>query len=194
MSDLKALVADIVGSYLTHNKLPLDQIPELIGQTHAALASAADGKPAEVLADDKPKPTAAQIRKSITDDKISCLICGQGFQSLKRHLNSAHGMEPGEYRAALGLRPDYPTVAPAYALRRSEYAKSIGLGRGGARRKAAPAAPALSPPDTPKATKAAPKKPAKPKAPAATAADRPRIKPATARPAGAIDPAADTFE
>jgi predicted transcriptional regulator len=71
-----------------------DQIPGLLGQTHAALAGAAEGKPAEAVADDTPNPKAAQIRKSITDDRISCLICGQGLQSLKRHLSSAHGMEP----------------------------------------------------------------------------------------------------
>jgi predicted transcriptional regulator len=209
MSDLKALVADIVGSYLTHNKLAPDQVPALIGDTYAALVAAVDGKPAEIAADAAPKPTAAQIRKSVTDDQISCLICGRGFRSMKRHIGAAHGMSPGEYRAALGLKSNYPIVAPAYAQHRSDYAKSIGLGRSA---KAGPgpatSAPALAeapkttaapkaaaPPKASKAAKPAPKKPAKSRRTAATAADRPPIKPAVAaRSPGAIDPASDSFE
>jgi predicted transcriptional regulator len=213
MSDLKALVADIVGSYLTHNKLAPDQVPALIGDTYAALVGAVDGKPAEAAADDARKPTAAQIRKSVTDDQITCLICGQGFKSMKRHLSAAHGMSPIGYRTALGLKSDYPTVAPAYAQHRSDYAKSIGLGRGGKGGSPAPVAPApaaapvpaeapkaavskaAKPPKAPKAAKSAPKTPAKAKRTAATAADRPPIKPAVAaRPPGAIDPASDSFE
>ena len=38
-------------------------------------------------------------------------------------------MTPAEYRARWGLPTDYPMVAPAYAAKRSELAKSIGLGR-----------------------------------------------------------------
>ena len=204
MSDLKALVADIVGSYLTHNRLAPDQVPALIGDTYAALVGAVGGKPTDALADDTRKPTAAQIRKSVTEDRISCLICGQGFQSMKRHLSGAHGMEPSQYRAFLGLTSDYPTVAPAYALRRSEYAKSIGLGRGGKRGPGPPAPPPAEAPkaaSTPKAsaasraTKPAPKNPVKPAGPAATAADRPPIRPAVAAlPPGAVDPATDSFD
>jgi predicted transcriptional regulator len=38
-------------------------------------------------------------------------------------------MTPEEYRAKWGLPPDYPMVAPNYAKRRSELAKSLGLGQ-----------------------------------------------------------------
>ena len=49
-------------------------------------------------------------------------------------------MTPAEYRRRWGLPSDYPMVAPAYATRRSEFAKQIGLGRGVRRQKtAAPA-------------------------------------------------------
>jgi predicted transcriptional regulator len=46
----------------------------------------------------------------------------------KRHLQSAHGLTPEAYRARWDLPPNYPMVAPDYAERRSELAKSIGLG------------------------------------------------------------------
>ena len=47
---------------------------------------------------------------------------------LKRHLMTAYGMTPEEYRAKWGLKPDYPMVAPSYARKRQELAMKIGLG------------------------------------------------------------------
>jgi predicted transcriptional regulator len=48
---------------------------------------------------------------------------------LKRHLTSAHNLTPVDYRERWKLPPDYPLVAPSYAARRSDLAKSIGLGK-----------------------------------------------------------------
>ena len=67
------------------------------------------------------------IKKSLTDDYLVSLEDGKQCQSLKRHL-SKRGLTPQEYRAKWGLAADYPMVAPAYARKRSELAKSIGLG------------------------------------------------------------------
>ena len=47
---------------------------------------------------------------------------------LRRHLKSAYGMTPEQYRERWNLRPDYPMVAPKYAEQRSALAKKIGLG------------------------------------------------------------------
>jgi predicted transcriptional regulator len=47
---------------------------------------------------------------------------------LKRHLKTAYGMTPDQYRERWGLPPDYPMVAPNYASHRSSLAKRIGLG------------------------------------------------------------------
>jgi predicted transcriptional regulator len=49
--------------------------------------------------------------------------------TLKRHLRTAHGLTPEEYRARWGLAWDYPMVAPNYSEKRSAFARSIGLGR-----------------------------------------------------------------
>ena len=49
---------------------------------------------------------------------------------LKRYLRSRYDMSPEDYRRKWNLAADYPMVAPAYANRRSEFAKSIGLGKG----------------------------------------------------------------
>lgn len=69
------------------------------------------------------------IRKSIIADFIICLDDGKKFKSLKRHLRTAHGLSPDQYRTKWGLPSDYPMVAPNYAAARSALAKSSGLGQ-----------------------------------------------------------------
>src|SRR3954454_14553955 len=72
---------------------------------------------------------AVPIRRSVTAEYIVCLEDGRKLKMLKRHLRSTYGMTPDEYRAKWNLPTDYPMVAPAYAEKRSEFAKAIGLGR-----------------------------------------------------------------
>jgi predicted transcriptional regulator len=48
---------------------------------------------------------------------------------LKRHLKTAYGMTPEQYREKWHLSPDYPMVAPNYVRLRSEFAKRAGLGK-----------------------------------------------------------------
>jgi predicted transcriptional regulator len=110
------------------------ELPALIESVHAALAKAASGKAEESAALQAP---AVPVRKSITPDSMICLEDGLKFKSLKRHLRTAHGMTPEQYRAKWNLPSDYPMVAPNYAKTRSELAKGIGLGR--RRRKSRPA-------------------------------------------------------
>jgi predicted transcriptional regulator len=69
------------------------------------------------------------VKKSITPEAVTCLICAGKFKSLKRHLQATHQLAPREYRDAFKLKSDYPLVAPAYAARRSDLAKALGLGR-----------------------------------------------------------------
>jgi predicted transcriptional regulator len=69
------------------------------------------------------------IRRLATDDYIICLEDGKQLKMLKRHLMTAYGMTPEQYRAKWGLRHDYPMVAPNYAAMRQELAKKIVLGR-----------------------------------------------------------------
>jgi len=69
------------------------------------------------------------LKQSVTDDYIVCLEDGKKLKMLKRHLMTAYGMTPEQYRAKWGLTYDYPMVAPGYRLLRQEVAKSSGLGR-----------------------------------------------------------------
>jgi predicted transcriptional regulator len=96
---------------------------------HQALASLGEPvAPIAVLAE-RAKP-AVPISKSVQNDFIVCLEDGKKLKMLKRYLRAQYDLSPEEYRRKWGLPPDYPMVAPAYAVRRSEFAKQIGLGRG----------------------------------------------------------------
>ena len=67
------------------------------------------------------------IRRSVTPDYLISLEDGKQYQSLKRHLTRL-GLTPEQYREKWGLPRDYPMVAPNYSARRSELARSFGLG------------------------------------------------------------------
>ncbi len=122
----KELVAEIVAAFVSHNSLPVAELPGLIASVDAALRGLVGSVP---IAADTEKPTpAVPIKKSITPDYLICLDDGMKFQSLKRHLATL-GMTPDEYRAKWGLPESYPMVAANYAAKRSELAKGMGLGQ-----------------------------------------------------------------
>jgi predicted transcriptional regulator len=76
----------------------------------------------------RPKLTASLPKEnSVKPDYVTCLEDAKKFKNLERHLKSLD-MTPNQYRAKWGLRHDCPMVAPAYAAKRSELAKSMGLG------------------------------------------------------------------
>ena len=130
--DLLVYSADIVAAFVAQNKISPEQLPEIIRSVHQALATIGGAAPAEPATPQKP---AVPINRSVTDDYIVCLEDGAKLKMLKRYLRSRYGMSPEDYRRTWGLPPDYPMVAPAYAARRSDFAKQIGLGRGVRRRK-----------------------------------------------------------
>jgi predicted transcriptional regulator len=124
-SDKTSLSAEIVAAYVSHNSVPTGGLPALIESVHGALtnlgAAAATPEP-------EPLVPAVSIRKSITHEYLVCLDDGKKFKSLRRHL-AGLGMTPEQYRIKWKLPSDYPMTAPAYATKRSEIAKKLGLGQ-----------------------------------------------------------------
>ena len=130
--DLLRLGAGIVAAYVSRNAVTPDAVPDIIRTVHHALTQL-NGDPAPAQPEERPKP-AVQIGRSVQHDYIVCLEDGKRLKMLKRYLRSRYNMSPDGYRRRWGLAPDYPMVAPAYAARRSDFAKKIGLGRGVRRR------------------------------------------------------------
>ena len=124
-SELLSLTSSIVEAHVSNNSVPTAELPGLIREVYQTLSSV-DG-PSE--APEAKLSPAVPVKKSVAQDHIVCLECGKSGKVLKRHINSAHGLSPDEYREKWGLPRDYPMVAPNYSKLRSKRAKQIGLGR-----------------------------------------------------------------
>jgi predicted transcriptional regulator len=126
------LTANIVSAYVSNNVTPASELPALISQIHGALVRVSAGQ-VEVAAE--PAKPAVPVKKSMTSEYLVCLEDGKKFKSLKRHLRTQYNMTPEQYREKWGLPPDYPMVAPSYAVARSQLAKKMGLGQQRRRRR-----------------------------------------------------------
>ncbi|MBX3485518.1 MucR family transcriptional regulator [Phenylobacterium sp.] len=126
--ELLRLGAGIVSAYVGRHEIAVDALPDVIRTVHQAL-TALTAASAAARAEERPKP-AVPIGRSVQHDYIVCLEDGKRLKLLKRYLRSHYNLSPDEYRRRWGLPADYPMVAPAYAARRSDFAKQIGLGLG----------------------------------------------------------------
>jgi predicted transcriptional regulator len=131
-ADCVAMAVRIVTAYLTKNSLSPEEVPGLLRDIHVALrdASSNGGSPPR---NDTP---AVPVKRSVTADRVVCLVCGIELQSLKRHLGSRHDLTPEAYRARFRLAHEHPIVAPNYSQTRSRLAVRSGLGRKVAGRRA----------------------------------------------------------
>lgn len=124
-AELIALTTQVVSAHVGNNAVSPADVPALIKAVHDALVESSGTKFQE-----EPAPTpAVPIKKSVQPDHLVCLEDGKKHKMLRRHLLTAHGMTPDEYRERWGLGRDYPMVAPNYAQQRSELATRIGLGK-----------------------------------------------------------------
>ena len=127
---LLQMATTIVAAHVSKSSVPAADIPRLISDIYQALSGLAGGRlPAAGRAD-----SAVPVKKSVTPDHIICLECGRKQKMLKRHIRTAYGLSPEQYRERWELPADYPMVAANYSKKRSSLARQIGLGTGGRRR------------------------------------------------------------
>lgn len=124
-STLLELTANVVSNHVSNNNVDAKEIPGLIREVYKTLQTL-DGNGA--APNSKLRP-AVPVQDSIKPDYIVCLEDGKRLKMLKRYLRTKYGMSPEDYKRRWGLPPDYPLVAPNYAQKRQELAKSIGLGK-----------------------------------------------------------------
>ena len=122
-AELLELTTKIAAAHVASNPIAVTDVPGLIATVHQALATLGPEEAAP-----RPEP-AVPIKQSVKPEYIVCLEDGKKQKMLKRHLKTAHGMTPTEYRERWGLPRDYPLVSPNYTKQRSQLAKKIGLGR-----------------------------------------------------------------
>ena len=52
---------------------------------------------------DTPFQTMAEVDEYLSGNTIECLICGESFQRLNRHLQYVHNIAPDDYRRRFGI-------------------------------------------------------------------------------------------
>ena len=124
-TDLLELTANVVANHLSNNNVDAKDIPALIREVYKTMETL-NGNGASLSPTVQP---AVPIEESITPDYIICLEDGKRLKMMKRYLRTKYNLSPEDYRRRWGLPPDYPLVAPKYAQKRQELAKSIGLGK-----------------------------------------------------------------
>lgn len=128
--DTLSIVAQVVSAHVSNNNLRPPDLAGLIDGIHTAFTNLG-GTPT-------PEPSAASpavsVKKSVKADHLVCLEDGKAFKSLKRHLATAHGLTPTEYRQKWNLAATYPMVAATYSEARPAMAKANGPGRPKARK------------------------------------------------------------
>ncbi|NEU14986.1 MucR family transcriptional regulator [Methylobacterium sp. BTF04] len=127
-SDRLTLAVDLIMAYVCNNSVPASELLTLIANVHAALLGLTGG--ISVVAKPTEKLTPAQVKKSITADGLISFEDGKLYKTLRRHLTT-RGLTPLAYREKYGLPSDYPMVSAAYSAKRSELARSLGLGKMG---------------------------------------------------------------
>lgn len=131
---LLQMTADIVASHASMNELSqLDLLGEItmVFKRLTELAGGLEGEeaPVEVAPSSQAEPMkpAVPLEAAFAADKVFCMVCGQGMKTLKRHLSTAHGMKPGQYRKAFGVPAGTALVAKNYSEARKKMAADLKL-------------------------------------------------------------------
>jgi predicted transcriptional regulator len=134
-NEIMECTVGLAAAFLANNEVGADELPAVLKKAFSAIVEVA--REAGSARNRSSLTPFVPIEESIHEDYIICLEDGKKLQMLKRHLNTSYNMTVAQYKEKWGLPSDYPVVAPGYAKKRSEIAKSAGLGKTGHRRRSA---------------------------------------------------------
>jgi len=138
MATLLEMVAEIVASHASTTTMTKEELVTELAAVHQALAALEKGEaiPTEV-SEETPAAPAISRKKAFGKEKVICMVCGKEMKTLARHLKTAHGMKPGEYRKQFDIPRTQPLAARAYSESRRQMAIDRGLGDNLAKARAA---------------------------------------------------------
>jgi predicted transcriptional regulator len=124
------MAADIVSAHASVNEMTTEQLLGELQSVYQKLLSLAGGEvedlPAVAGSVERMEP-AMPVDKAFGTDKVYCLVCGKAFTTLKKHLSTAHGLDPKGYRKAFGIPSATPLVARNYSESKKKMAQKLGL-------------------------------------------------------------------
>ena len=104
-----------------------DELIAEIASVYQALAALEKGEVVTAEAAPEEAGPAVSKKKAFGKDKVFCMICGKGFKTLTRHLNTAHGLKPGQYRKQFDIPRTQSLAAKNYSESRRQMAIDRGL-------------------------------------------------------------------
>jgi len=107
----------IVAAFVGRNPMRASEIHGLIESVHRSLLL--QWQADRVPGGEEVFMPAVSVGESVRTDHLVCLEDGMRFQALRRHLRTAHGLSPDEYRKKWNLPANYPMVAPDYSKKRA---------------------------------------------------------------------------
>jgi len=125
MATLIELAADIVAAHASTTAMSKEELVAELSDVYKALSAIDKGEAVEAATEETP---AISRKKAFGKDKVFCMICGKGMTALTRHLKTAHGMTPGEYRKQFDIPRTQSLAARAYSEKRRQMAIDRGLG------------------------------------------------------------------
>ena len=127
--EIMAYTTEIAAAYLTSNEVASDDLATILKKIFLAVVEIS--RDANNIKHRPALTPAVPVEESVFEDYIVCLEDGKKLQMLKRHLNTVYNITVEQYKERWGLPNDYPAVSPSYAKRRSDIAKTTGLGSTG---------------------------------------------------------------
>jgi predicted transcriptional regulator len=134
MSNLTEMAADIVAAHASTTPMTKEELIAELTAVYNALTSLEQGADVAEQAEEVP---VISKKKAFGKDKVICLICGKEMKTLTRHLRTAHGLKPAEYRVQFDLPKTQSLVARNYSASRRQMAIEKGLGDNLAKARAA---------------------------------------------------------
>ena len=110
----------IVSAFVSNHPLEAKEVTVLLESVFLKL---------EALSGNPKATPPTPLEDSIHDDHLVCLEDGAKVILLKRYLAKRFNLTPEQYIEKWHLPSDYPMVAKTYSERRSEIARSHGLGK-----------------------------------------------------------------
>jgi len=141
MATLLEMAAEIVAAHASTTSMTKEELVSELVELHQALSSLEKGETivAETAQTQEEAEAAPAVsrKKAFGKDKIICMICGKEMKTLARHLKTAHGLKPTEYRKQFDIPRTQPLAARNYSESRRQMAVDRGLGDNLAKARAA---------------------------------------------------------
>jgi predicted transcriptional regulator len=127
MATLLEMATEIVAAHACNTTMTKDELVAELASVYQALAALEKGGTVAAEQVETAKP-ALSAKRSIGKNAITCLICGKEMKTLARHLKTAHGLKPGQYRKQFGIPSSQSLAAKSYSESRRQMAVDRGLG------------------------------------------------------------------